>query len=137
MKRFKDMVLGIDYVYPLIHGWITDTFRMPSRPNHLGPDLCGKTEDEVLSAFPGKVIGYYNSGNPGGKTVAIMNPDEKTLATYSHLDKVIVTMGQEVSIGQVIGVLAGLPIDKPRPHVHFQLQAWIDAEEVLKMPKRW
>jgi murein DD-endopeptidase MepM/ murein hydrolase activator NlpD len=134
MKPFKDWILGIDFIYPLLHGNLTqwDTFRSSARPNHLGADLCGKAEDEALCCFPGKVGNLYKSAPPGGMTVEVLNSDENTMATYSHLDKVIVTKGQEVAIGQVLGVLMDV-----HPHIHFQLRAWIDPEQVLRIPKKW
>jgi len=139
MKPFRDWILGIDFIYPLLHGNLTqwDTFRSAARPHHLGLDICGKVGDEALCCFPGKVGNVYKSAPPGGMTVEVLNSDENTMATYSHLDKVIVTKGQEVVIGQVLGVLAGLPVDKPRPHIHFQIRAWIDPEGALRIPNKW
>ncbi len=138
MKPFHLMKRGIDFVYPLKRGYITDTFRMPARPGHLGPDLCCEAGDEVVSAFPGVVYNLHPSAPPGGITVEIRNDDENTCATYSHLiDPVEVKIGQRVAMGQLLGYVAALPADKPRPHVHFQLRAWIDPEKAFNMPKQW
>ena len=134
MKPFKDWILGVDFIYPLLHGNLTpwDTFRSSARPHHLGADLCGKAGDEALCCFPAKVGNIYKSAPPGGMTVEILNSDENTMATYSHLDKVIVSKGQDVAIGQVLGVLMDV-----KPHIHFQIRAWMDPEQVLKIPKKW
>jgi murein DD-endopeptidase MepM/ murein hydrolase activator NlpD len=139
MKPFRDWILGIDFIYPLMHGYLTqwDTFRSASRPGHLGVDLCGKVGDEALSCFPGWVSNIYPSAAPGGTTVEVKNNDEATIATYSHLGDLKVHRGDVVAMGQVLGVLAGVPKDKPRPHIHFQLKAWIDPETALRFPKKW
>jgi murein DD-endopeptidase MepM/ murein hydrolase activator NlpD len=131
MKPFKDWVLGVDFVYPLLHFNITDTFRMPSRPTHMGVDLCATVGDAVLNMFFGKVNAIYPSAAPGGTTVEIANSDENTIATYSHLDDVRVRKGDTATMGEVIGTIA----DLPRPHCHLQLRAWIDAEVTLRLPK--
>lgn len=137
MKPFKDWVLGTDFVMPLRHGVITDTFRMPSRIHHMGTDFCGKAGDEVLNMFPSLVTSLYASGDPGGWTVEVMNAQENTVAAYSHLENIKVQRGDAVSMGQVIGVLANVGLPIPRPHVHLQLRAWVDLETILKLPKKW
>ena len=135
----KDWKLGIDYVWPLKRYRITDYFHMPSRPNHDGDDLCGEVGDEVFSCFSGRVFGIYKSGAPGGMTVDIINFDG-IRATYSHLDHVMLDKGQDVAMGQMIGVLGAYPADKPRPHIHFQLWVdgeWVNPSQTLQMPKHW
>jgi murein DD-endopeptidase MepM/ murein hydrolase activator NlpD len=135
VKRFEDMVPGTDFVFPVAEFKITDTFRMRSRYNHLGLDVCTKAGEKVFSMIPGDVTGIYPSASPGGWTVEVTNADERTVLTYSHLEgpaeKLPVKKGQAVAMGQVIGVVA----DTERPHVHLQLRAWIDAEKAFGFPK--
>ena len=138
MKPFDNWKLNETYVHPLSHGYITDYYMMPNRPKHSGTDLCGKVGDSVMSPFAGTVVGVYPSGAPGGMTVEIMKDGvENARVSLSHLDRVIVAKGQNVSIRQIVGVLAAVPPEKPRPHIHMELRVTVDAEEALKIPKKW
>jgi murein DD-endopeptidase MepM/ murein hydrolase activator NlpD len=132
MKPFP-WIQGVDFVYPLLHFNITDTFRMLARPTHMGVDLCANVGDAVLNMFYGKVTAIHPAASPGGMSVEIENSDELTRATYSHLDKLNVRVNDTAMMGQVIGVIA----DLPRPHCHLQLRAWVDPEATLRLPKTW
>lgn len=84
---------------------------------HQGVDLPLKTGDPVYAAFDGKV---RISGPRGGYGNLIVLRHENGLETfYGHLSQCLVTPGEWVSAGQVIG-LGGSTGRSTGPHLHFE-----------------
>ena len=73
MKPFRDWVEHVDYVLPLKHYQITDWFRMPARPTHMGTDFFGQVGDEVQACIPASVTGIHPAGaaEVGGPPVGV------------------------------------------------------------------
>jgi len=136
----KNWILGVDFVYPLATFTKSDLFRSVIRPNHMGLDFAGTVGQEVLNSVPGTVQAVYPAADPGGMTVDVVNKDlavDPVQITYSHLDLVRVRVGQVVTMGQILGSLAAVPKEAPRPHVHLQIRRWVDPEIVMQVPKKY
>ena len=100
---------------------------------HTGVDIDAPTGTEVMAAAPGKVIwaGYgFSLGNedpedPYGKAVAIKHDfgyqGKQMTTVYAHLDRVDVMVGQEVKMGDVLGIV-GTTGATSGPHLHFEVR---------------
>jgi len=81
---------------------------------HNGIDFAGREGIDVTSASIGEVI---FAGKKIGNTVIIKNDDYQI--TYGHLQDITVTVGQQMTTGDLIGHLG--KTGTTNPHLHFQL----------------
>lgn len=90
-----------------------------SRP-HWGIDLANKKNTPILASAPGKVV-YTGQGFHGyGKLIVIEHgTDWATL--YSHLNKILVSEGQQISRGEEIGLM-GRTGRATGNHLHFEIR---------------
>lgn len=102
----------------------------PRYPGHSGVDLKAAEGTKVFSASDG-VARPYTGSNGGGLVVEITlaNGDK---AYYSHLSKQLVTKGQKVKAGQLIG-LAGATGNAKGAHLH--LEVWRGGKRID--PEKW
>lgn len=109
----------LDFQTPL-SGKITSSYGYrPARHRfHQGIDISAETGDSVISALPGIIIktGYEKKGY-GYYIVVAHSGDLETI--YAHLNKIIVSPGQSVIGGEVIG-FAGSTGNSTGPHLHFE-----------------
>ena len=87
---------------------------------HKGIDIFAKKGTNLLSATGGIVI-YTGVFSLGGKAIAVLGPKWR-LHYYSHLDSILVNIGEFVSNSQIIGKVgdSGNAVGKP-PHVHYSI----------------
>lgn len=91
-----------------------------------GSDLTSR-EREVFPAARGKVISVNKSFKPGQSSndfgnYVLIDHENGYYTLYGHLDKVNVTSGKRVDIGENIGVMGDTGAgDKGAPHLHFQV----------------
>jgi len=87
-----------------------------------GVDLATYTGAPIMASADGTVIISRNSGWNGGygKYIVIRHPNG-TQTLYSHNSDNIVTAGQQVTQGQVIGYV-GSTGKSTGPHVHFEVR---------------
>jgi murein DD-endopeptidase MepM/ murein hydrolase activator NlpD len=85
---------------------------------HSGVDIStGQYGTPVIAAQSGQVI--FSSWDPNGGGYSVKVNHCWGLATsYSHMEKILVSLGQYVNIGQVVG-LQGSTGNSTGPHVHF------------------
>jgi murein DD-endopeptidase MepM/ murein hydrolase activator NlpD len=105
-------------------------FRMP-----IGTEIC--------AARPGKVVGFRSDSSVGGAKIEFYKCDnfiivghgDGTYAYYGHLKKdgVKVSLGQQVSVGQVIG-LSGVSGFTSGPHLHFEVYRVENGEQQHAVP---
>ncbi len=110
------------HFHPPHEGQVTSGFgprRLYGRKFHKGIDIDLETGDEVQAAMKGKVrISRYSKGY--GNFVVISH--EGGLETlYGHLSELVVTKGELVDAGQVIG-LGGSTGQSTGSHLHFELR---------------
>ena len=116
---------------PLDTSVVNSKFGLRSYRWHYGTDLDLEIGDSVYACFDGVVrICKYN---PGGYGYYILIRHHNGLETlYGHLSKQVVVVGQEVKVGQLIG-LGGNTGRSTGPHLHFEVRFHgiaIDPEDV-------
>lgn len=86
---------------------------------HLGTDFAGAVGDPVRAVNAGRVAlvaPFYLAGN-----VVYLDHGEGLISAYFHLSKTLVKPGDEVSRGQIIG-LVGRSGRVTGPHLHFVMR---------------
>lgn len=94
------------------------TFGPRRRRPHRGVDLPLKTGDPIYATFNGRVrISQYNNGGYGN--LVVIRHDNGLETYYGHLSERLVTPGQWVEAGQIIGK-GGSTGRSTGPHLHFE-----------------
>lgn len=94
------------------------TFGPRRRRPHRGVDLPLKTGDPIYATFNGRVrISQYNHGGYGN--LVVIRHDNGLETYYGHLSERLVTPGQWVEAGQIIGK-GGSTGRSTGPHLHFE-----------------
>lgn len=94
------------------------TFGPRRRRPHRGIDLPLKTGDPIYATFNGRVrISQYNNGGYGN--LVVIRHDNGLETYYGHLSERLVTPGQWVEAGQIIGK-GGSTGRSTGPHLHFE-----------------
>jgi murein DD-endopeptidase MepM/ murein hydrolase activator NlpD len=114
------------YVRPAV-GPITSPYGSRRSGFHYGVDIGNKRGTAVVSAASGVVVnavgyckeGVSNCGGRYGNYITIQHPNG-TKTKYAHLQKVSVSVGQNVSQGELIGTL-GNTGRSTGPHLHFEV----------------
>jgi murein DD-endopeptidase MepM/ murein hydrolase activator NlpD len=110
--------------WPVRKGWISSRFGERNDPftgervEHRGLDFAGTKGTEVLSVASGVVIWAANRA-AYGKTVEIDHGNGYR-TRYAHNDDIVVSAGDHVSAGEVIGLM-GSTGRASAPHVHFEV----------------
>jgi len=99
-----------------IYGQLWSVFKK----SHNGLDIHLNTGDSVRAAFGGKVrYAQYNKGGFGNLVIVRHASGLETY--YAHFSKLLVTPGQEVKAGEVVG-LGGSTGRSKGPHLHFEVR---------------
>ena len=107
-----------EFGWPVDGGYISDPFL--SDRNHKGMDIAASTGTEIYAAADGVVVSAgWNSGGYG-YFVQLGHVDGYQ-TVYGHMSTVLVTEGQEVSRGQLIGEI-GSTGNSTGPHCHFEVR---------------
>ncbi|WP_405111302.1 peptidoglycan DD-metalloendopeptidase family protein [Micromonospora sp. NBC_01405] len=111
-------------------GALTSGYKTPGRPTHTGWDVAnsqgtpvyataaGTVRDIKTNSYPGDTA----SGPLGGRTgnSVHLNHADSYFSYYGHLHRVLVSDGQQVSCGQLIGLM-GNTGNSTGPHLHFEI----------------
>ena len=84
-----------------------------------GISISGKTGQKVVAAATGEVV-YSGSGLRGYGKLVIIKHNDTYLSAYAHNQKLIVTEGEKVKVGQQISTM-GLD-SKGTPVLHFEIR---------------
>lgn len=104
--------------WPVDGGYVSDTFI--SDRNHKGMDIAAPTGTEIYAAADGVVVSAgWNSGGYG--YFVQLGHIDGYQTVYGHMSSVLVVDGQEVSRGQLIG-LVGNTGNSFGSHCHFEVR---------------
>lgn len=101
--------------------------------HHNGVDIACASGSEVRAVLPGKVIWAGWSGGYGN-LIKIRHTGEITESRYGHLSQLLVSSGQSIKSGDLIG-LSGKTGLATGPHLHFELFQkgfLIDPEKIMR-----
>jgi murein DD-endopeptidase MepM/ murein hydrolase activator NlpD len=90
---------------------------------HAGLDIGAPTGTSIVAAAPGRVTQAGWSGGYGNYTCidhGLVN-GQRVSTCYAHQQKILVSPGQQVSAGQVIGQV-GSTGASTGPHLHFEVR---------------
>lgn len=125
---------GIDLLEP-VPGRIGSVFGPRRHPilgvirPHRGIDVGAPTGTPVLAAGPGRVLRSGVAGEYG--VLVAIDHGNNAETRYAHLSRTLVTAGETVTRGQVIGEVGSTGLSTG-PHLHFELR--IDGEPVDPAP---
>jgi len=98
---------------------VTSSYGMRKGKKHFGVDFRANTKDTVRSIFCGKVrVAKWDKTYGYVVVVRHYNMSE---TVYAHLDKMLVTVGQEVEAGRPVGMGGNTGISEGY-HLHFELR---------------
>ena len=86
---------------------------------HTGIDLCGNKGDNIYAYKSGTVIKTQYSNRSYGNMILLQHSDG-TQTRYAHLSSIVVSNGQYVNCGQVIGYM-GSTGNSTGNHLHFEI----------------
>jgi len=122
---------GVGFINPVKNGRLTQRFGQKIHPItkneyfHKGIDLAAKSGTDIEAAANGKVAAVdYNEQQ--GHYIVLSHKDGYS-SSYSHLGKVVVSVGSIVRQGEVIAKLGNSGVSTG-PHVHFEIRK--DGEAV-------
>lgn len=104
---------------------------------HNGMDFAAETGAEVLSAAEGTVYTIYNDETMG--TTVVIRHQDGYVTTYSSLNEdVLVSVGQDVELGQPIGYVGTTALVETvlGDHVHFSVSCGgnpVDPEDFFEL----
>ena len=104
------------------------------RGRHRGLDIAAPTGTPVVAAFAG-VVSETGDFHFNGKSVFI-DHGKGLISLYSHLSKIFVSPGEQISGGQAIG-LVGATGRVTGPHLHWSMGlngTWIDPTLFIRSP---
>lgn len=116
---------GQTWIVPINYTWFSSPFGMRLHPTkgvwrmHNGVDLSAPAGTPIYATRSG-VISYAGYNGSCGNYVTI-NHQDGYKSRYMHMTHYIVSSGQWVSAGQVIGY-CGSTGDSTGPHLHFEIE---------------
>ncbi len=108
---------GSGYIWPTSDRRINQYFGL----RHTGVDIAGKTGNPNYAARAGKVIKSQCGWNGGYGCYIIVDHGGGVTTLYAHNSKLLVSVGEDVEQGQVIGIL-GSTGRSTGPHLHFEVR---------------
>ncbi len=103
---------------------------------HEGIDIFAARGSKILAGADG-VIGYVDETDIGGKVISLRPKGYNISLYHAHLDEQLVTAGQSVKKGQVIGTVGNTGNAKTTaPHLHFGIYGNGGAVDPLYFVKK-
>ncbi len=112
----EDMTLD----WPVDSARMTRGFLPNKRKPHLGIDLAAPRGTPILAAMSGTVI-YAGREFRGYGKMVLIESGEGWATLYAHFDKILISEGQRVRKGEVIGAM-GRTGHATGVHLHFELR---------------
>ena len=106
--------------WPVPRGWFVRGYGSGEGGYHRAVDVAGEIGSDVVAAAGG-IVGYAGDQVRGyGNLILIVHPGG-WVTMYAHNSRNLVTAGQRVEVGQLIGRVGSTGISRG-PHVHFELR---------------
>lgn len=127
----QDVAHEMAFVWPMDkkHFWLSYGFGPRKHPNgtwefHRGIDLAAPKGTPVLSSAAGVVVDARYAGGYGNMVVVAHN--KKFATRYAHLSKILVSVGDEVCQGDILGKVGatGNVRGKNGSHLHFEIMVY-------------
>jgi LysM repeat protein len=106
------------FIWPADHHFLSGYDYTPST-NHFGIDIDGETGNPVYAVDSGVVV-YSGWNNWGYGNVVVINHGNGWQTLYAHLNNILVSCGQSVIQGGVIGAI-GETGNASGSHLHFEM----------------
>ncbi len=122
------------FVWPTTEHWLSGTDYRPDL-NHYGVDFAGALDNGIFAVDAGVVV-YAGWNDWGYGNLVIIDHGNGWQSLYAHQDRILVTCGQSVGQGQMIG-LVGATGHATGPHLHFELSykgAHVNPHSVYNIP---
>lgn len=115
---------------------------------HTGVDIPAPRNTPVIAAASGRVVwagyglftGNNNPEDPYGQAVTIRHDfgfqNQRIYTVYAHMDKLLVSEGQDVQTGDVLG-LVGTTGMTTGPHLHFEVRMERNSYFTTFNPELW
>lgn len=110
---------GPAFDWPVDEARVSRGFKA-ARKAHWGIDLANVRGTRILSAERGRVI-YVGKQFRGYGNLVVIEHDEEWATLYAHLDKFLVSEGQQVEQGQPVGLM-GRTGRASGVHLHFEMR---------------
>ena len=138
VERMKSEIQQLPIANPAPGYSVSSTFGVRRDPllgtpaMHSGMDFRAPTGAEVLAAADGIVVAAgWNGGY--GRMVEIRHADGFT-SRYAHMSKILVTKGQEIAAGDVLGKV-GSSGRSTGPHLHYEVHRHGEAINPVRFLK--
>ena len=95
---------------------------------HNGIDMSGSTGDPIYAAKKGEIIWAGPRGGYGN--VVIIDHGEGATTVYAHQSKILVSVGEQVDTGEVIGAVGSTGLSTG-PHLHFEFRFYGEPKDPL------
>lgn len=127
VERKEEMLAAIPAITPVkkTSTWVASGFGRRIDPIyktpkfHYGMDFSGQTGTEIYATGNGRIVDVRKSSRGYGNQVTI-DHGYGYETSYSHLSKILVRRGQQVSRGEVIGLM-GSTGKSTAPHLHYEV----------------
>ncbi|HWU42654.1 MAG TPA: M23 family metallopeptidase, partial [Bdellovibrio sp.] len=114
------IVQDMTFEWPVDSARMTRGFLPMKRKPHLGIDLAAPKGTPILAAQEGTVI-YAGREFRGYGKMVIIESGEGWATLYAHFDKILISEGQKVHKGEVIGAM-GRTGHATGVHLHFEIR---------------
>lgn len=111
----------LDFQSPTKNFYITSYFGYRWKRMHYGVDLRGKVGDDIYASESGVVTDYTGTRTGYGKIVEIKHSNGFT-SRYAHMSKMLVSVGDKVEKGDIIGKVGVSGITDGGSHLHFEIR---------------
>jgi murein DD-endopeptidase MepM/ murein hydrolase activator NlpD len=109
----------IGFHWPVSQVHITQSFAPAKNPRHKGIDIGGFKGMPIMASKEGRVI-YTGHAFRGYGNMVLIEHEGKMATLYAHLNRIKVRQGQNVKVGQTVGLM-GRTGRATGVHLHFEV----------------
>jgi murein DD-endopeptidase MepM/ murein hydrolase activator NlpD len=109
--------------------------------NPVGVPVLAAGSGVVVTAGADDQVQYGPQANFYGKLVVIRHDqlyaDQYVYTLYGHLSQVLVSEGQPVAAGDVVGLVGGTGVANGGAHLHFEVRIGANSYDATRNPELW